>query len=127
METPDEPESRPGLNGACYAFGLAVLLFQVAMIVHGRFNPGRYWSWAPHDAMWEFELSVELGDRKLSRHEARARYRIRRETHHEYAIERVIGAVRQYEMTYGLGDGARVHLTYRRNGRPAETWIWPEE
>lgn len=106
--------------------GLAFLAWQAGMIVWARFDPGRYFTWSPHDVVWNFELAVELDGRRLDHDAAIARYRYRRYRREEHAIEHVKRAVRQYETTFGAGAGARVRLSYDKNGHDPEVWTWPE-
>ena len=123
-----EPPSRSprAINLLCSSVAVCLLLFQLGMIVRARFSEARYFSWAPHDVMWDFDLSVDVGGEELGHEQALRRYRIRRRKRHEHAIEHVKLAIRQFETTYGAGEGANVTLTYRRNGGPMETWSWPE-
>lgn len=109
------------------AAACAFLLWQLGMIGYARIDPGRYFTWSPHDVVWNFELEVELGGRVLDHDAAVARYGLRRYRRHEHAVEHVKRAVRQYESTYGAGDGARVRLTYDKNGHDPEVWTWPDE
>jgi len=108
------------------SLGLAFLAWQAGMIVYARFDPGRYFTWSPHDVVWNFELEVEVGGRLLDHEQAIARYRYRRNRKEEHSIEHVKRAVRQYETTFGAGQGARVRLTYDKNGHDPEVWTWPE-
>ena len=115
------------LDRIAYALALAVLLFQLGHVLYARIGEARYFAWAPHDVMWSFELRVELPGETLDHEAALRRYRMRRARRHEHAIEHVKLAVRQFETTHGVGDEARVTLTYRRNGGPQTTWSFPEE
>jgi hypothetical protein len=47
------------------AAGLALLLFQVVMIVYARFVPSRYFCWAPFDIQTEYKLRVTVNGRPL--------------------------------------------------------------
>lgn len=105
----------------------AFLLWQLGMIGYARVDPGRYFTWSPHDVVWNYDIEVRLGERELDHDQAVARYRLRRYRRHEHAVEHVKRAIRQYESTYGAGDGARVRLVYDKNGHDRETWTWPED
>jgi hypothetical protein len=108
------------------AFGVFLLLVQVVMIVYARFSDVRYFSWAPHDVMWAYQITVDLDDTQLTDREANQRYRLQRYKYHEHAIEHVMIAIRQYESTYGIGDNASVTLVYSKNGGTERQWNWPE-
>ena len=105
----------------------AFLLFQVAMIARARFDPARYFCWAPHDAQNEYEIDVTVDGRALTPEETLARYRMPWGWRNPRAMEHVLRVVRQYEVTYGRGDDAKVSIRYRTNGGPAQRWQWPEQ
>jgi hypothetical protein len=108
------------------ALAAGLVLFQVVMIVHARFDPRRYFCWAPHDAQNEYGIEVRVGGRVLSREETWARYRDPLQGLDPRSIEHVLLMVRQHERTYGKNDGALVRVTYRTNGGPWREWNWPE-
>lgn len=95
------------------------------MIVYARFDPARYFCWAPHDVSWTYEAEVFLDGRRLGREEMRERYRLRRPGFEEHSIEHLFRALAQYERTYGRGDDVRIRVVYRKNGGPAREWTWP--
>ena len=107
--------------------GVGFLAFQLFAIVRARFVPSRYFAWAPYDAISLYELQVRIDGREISREEVAERYRLPSLGRDNRAIQHVIDAVRQFEETYGAGDGARVLLRYRVNGGPERTWRWPDE
>ncbi len=104
---------------------VALLAFQIVMVGYARFVPSRYFCWAPMDSQNLYSITVVIGDRALSPAEIGARYRQPAEGGNWQAIQHVLDKVRQYEATYGLGDGARVTVVYTVNGGPEETWVWP--
>ena len=104
-----------------------LVLWQLGMIVYARFDLGRYFTWSPHDVVWTFDLVVETPTETLDHDGAVARYRLRRYRRQEHAVEHVKRAVRQYERTHGRDDGARVTMTYDKNGRDPLVWTWPDE
>lgn len=106
-------------------FAIAFLLAQVASIAYARFVPTRYFAWAPYDAITLYELEVRIDGRELEDRELRRRYRLPTLGRDNRAAQHVIDVVRQYEETYGAGDGAEVVLRYRTNGGPEQTWRWP--
>lgn len=108
------------------SLAILFLLFQVAMIAYARFDPGRYYSWAPHDEQAEYRIEVEIDGRPLSAVEVAERYRDPWQGVNPRAIEHVLRFVRQYEETYGRSDGARVTVYYTINGGPERGWRWPE-
>ena len=107
--------------------GSMLILFQLVMIVHARLSDARYFSWAPHDVMWAFDLEVTVDGQRLNDSQLDARYRLRRHHYHEHAIEHVIRAIRQFEQSYAQGEQANVVLTYARNGGEEQRWLWPEQ
>ena len=108
------------------ALAVALLAFQVAMIVYARFDPRRYYCWAPHDEQTEYRIRVRIDGRWLSPDEVHARYRDPWSGVNPRAAEHVIRLVRQYERTYGEDDPADVFLHYRINGGEDRIWRWPE-
>ena len=57
------------------AIALVFLGLQVVMIVRARFDPHRYYCWAPHDQQTTYRYEVRIGGRLLTEREAVARYR----------------------------------------------------
>ncbi len=107
------------------ATAVALFAFQLAGIAYARFAPTRYVAWAPYDRITFYELDVRIDDRSLSPGEIRRRYRIPAAGRDNRSQAHVMAIVRQYEQTYGAGDGARVRMRYRVNGAPPEVWRWP--
>jgi hypothetical protein len=107
---------------------IAVLLlsWQVGMIVYARFDDARYFCWAPHDVIWTFRIETVVGGRTLDTLESARRYRYRRPSMDEHAVEHLFRAIRQYETTYGKDDRAQVTVRYRRNEGPVQEWRYPE-
>ena len=103
---------------------MLLLAVQAALIVYARFDPMRYFCWAPHDAQSVYRIDVRIGDRVLTRAEVTDRYRIDGEGRDPRAIEHVIRLVRQRETTYGAPDRASVVIRYRTNGGPEQVWRW---
>ena len=106
--------------------GIVFLTAQVLSIAYARFIPERFFSWGPYDEHTRYTIDVQIDGQPLSGHEISARYRYNAGGWEVRAIHNVISLVRQYEMTYGHADQARVTVTYVVNGRPQETWTWPE-
>ena len=88
---------------------------------------------SPMGRILEHALEVKGQDRETletvivhsTDEEVRDRYRIWELTRDNRSIQHVIDAVRQYEETYGAGDGAEVLLRYTRNGGDERVWEWP--
>ena len=106
---------------------------EVGGIVAARFTDARYFCWAPLHSLAEYRLEVEVAGRMLSRDEIRARYRLFEgglgpdgpTWLEENSVRHVMDVVRQYELTYGQQDRARVEMRYRVNGGEEATWTWP--
>lgn len=111
----------------CHAAGVAFLLAQVAGIAWARFVPERFFCWAPYDEHSRFEVRVAIDGRPLSPDEVSARYRYPARAWEPRSIHNIISQVRQFETTYGRDDGAEVVIEYVTNGRPKETWTWPQQ
>lgn len=105
--------------------GVLFLLFQVAMIVRARFDPDRYFCWAPHDSQNEYEIAVVAGGRELQPDEVSRRYRLPYRGVDPRAIEHIFDIVRHYEGRLAR-EPASVTVRYRVNGSPERTWRWPE-
>ncbi len=104
---------------------VAFLAAQIGAIAYARFAPSRYFAWAPYDVINLYTLDVTIDGRRLEAGEVRLRYVLPQLGRDNRSIQHVKDHVRQYEETYGAGDGARVLLTYTVNGRPQEPWRWP--
>jgi hypothetical protein len=108
------------------AAGLALLLFQVVMIVYARFVPSRYFCWAPFDIQTEYKLRGTVNGRPLKSSEVRARYRRPQNGTDNRSPQHVIDIIQGYEETYGRDDHASVEMRYRINGKQEQTWRWPQ-
>ena len=104
---------------------VAFLAAQLGGIAWARFTPTRYFAWAPYDQISLYSVEVTVDGRALAPDEVELRYgfplwgRDNRSMHH------VLDAVRQFEETYGAGDGAQVVIRYTVNGGEEERWAWP--
>lgn len=107
--------------------GLAILLFQLAMIGYARFVPSRYFCWAPFDIQTDYRIDVNVGGRDLTAAEIRRRYRRPRKGTDNRSPQHVIDIMEQYEETYGRNDHARVVMKYRVNGKPEQEWRFPSQ
>lgn len=107
---------------------IAVILLaaQFGFVIAARFNDARYYCWAPHDAQNEYHVRVWVDGTELDPIAVEERYRLTTGGVDPRAIAHVIYSIRQYETTYGKGDGAQVLLEYTTNGGPLQRWIWPE-
>jgi len=108
------------------AAALAILGFQVAMIVYARFVPSRYFCWAPYDIQTEYRLRVEVNGRELTGREIRARYRRPQQGTDNRSPQHVMDIVAGYEERYGRNDHARVTMRYRVNGKEEQIWRWQQ-
>lgn len=107
------------------AVGVVLLLAQLAAVVYARFTPARWLCWAPNDSATQFRLTVTVDGRPLTPAAVQTRYQLPRGDWSENPPANLIAIVRQYEQTYGRGDGAVVALRYRLNGHEERTWSWP--
>lgn len=108
------------------AAGLALIFFQLAMIVYARFTPSRYFCWAPFDIQTEYNLQVHVAGRELSAREIRARYRRPQIGTDNRSPQHVIDILQGYEEKYWRADHAQVRMRYRVNGKEEQTWQWPK-
>ena len=114
------------MNATWRDFALVALLSaQIIGIAAARFDPERYFCWAPYDEITRFEIRVTIEGRTLSPEEVRARYRLPDPTRDNRSHANVIAVIAQFERTYGAGDQARVELNYRVNGGEPRQWQWP--
>ncbi|MBC2605933.1 hypothetical protein [Pelagicoccus albus] len=104
---------------------LALLAFQAIAIVYARFTPARYFCWAPYDTQDRYEVTIEREGLTLSESEATERYRFHSNAWQQHSIYNLLNAIEQYETSYGIEDGARITVTYSRNGHPQEVWSYP--
>lgn len=106
-----------------WGLGLACLGLQLAGIVASRVSPGYLFAWAPYHDVRHVCLRVVVGGRSLTPEDIKRRYRIPLPVRQSVVDTRA--GIRQYEMTYGKGDGARVTLGSLSNGYRLEIWTWP--
>jgi hypothetical protein len=105
---------------------IAILGFQLAMIVYARFVPSRYFCWAPYDIQTEYRLRVTVNGRELTGPEIRARYRRPARGTDNRSPQHVMDIVQGYEERYGSSNHAQVVMRYRVNGKEEQTWRWPQ-
>ena len=108
------------------AAGVALLVFQLAMIVYARFVPSRYFCWAPFDIQTEYKLQVTVNGRPLTSKEIRSRYRRPQTGADNRSPQHVIDIIQGYEENYGRNDRAQVMMRYRVNGKQEQVWRWPQ-
>ena len=108
------------------AAGVALLVFQLAMIVYARFVPSRYFCWAPFDIQTEYKLQVTVNGRPLTGKEIRFRYRRPQAGTDNRSPQHVIDIIQGYEENYGRNDRAQVMMRYRVNGKQEQVWRWPQ-
>jgi hypothetical protein len=108
------------------AAGVALLVFQLAMIVYARFVPSRYFCWAPFDVQTEYKLQVTVNGRPLTGKEIRSRYRRPQAGTDNRSPQHVIDIIQGYEQNYGRSDQAQVVMRYRVNGKQEQVWRWPQ-
>jgi hypothetical protein len=102
--------------------GLAILAFQLAMIVYARFVPSRYFCWAPYDVQTEYWITTVVKGRKLTAREVQARYRRPQHGTDNRSPQHVIDILQGYEEKYGSSDHAEVTMRYRVNGKEEQIW-----
>lgn len=107
--------------------GVVFLLLQLAAIVHARFVPSRWLSWAPNDYAVRYQLDVRVNGHSLSAEEIETRYQLPAEHIYQNPPQNIIDMLEQYERTYGRNDHAKVLLRYCVNGRDSAEWRWPRE
>lgn len=105
--------------------GVLFLVLQLGLILLARFIPERYFCWAPFDQCTRYTIEVEVGGRRLDRHETWYRYRIQPDAWDQRAAANVLSIMRRYEESLGRGDHAKVTIRYTVNGHPEQTWHWP--
>ncbi len=119
------------------AIGISILIIQLLFIATSRLGDTKYYCWAPHDDQNIYTISVIIDNKTLTREETNERYKL--DYTYYWTGEKlkwmniesrymgnVIDKVRQYESTYGKHEGAKVKITYRKNGGNAQHWTWPE-
>jgi hypothetical protein len=106
---------------------VALLLFQVVMIVYARFVPSRYFCWAPFDIQTEYKLQVEVDGRMLNAKEVLARYRRAQNGTDNRSPHHVMDIIRGVEETYGRNNQVQVAMRYRVNGKQEQIWRWPPQ
>lgn len=108
--------------------GLALIWFQIGMIVKARFDPLRYFCWAPFDSRNHYQVTMaEINGQSLDEAEFAARYRVPFAGLEWRAIAHLKDLIEQYERTYGRGDSSRLAIEYRTNGGPRRTWTFAKQ
>jgi hypothetical protein len=109
-----------------HGVGIAFLGLQLLAIIHARFVPERFFCWGPYDEHSRYWIDVTIDGKPLPAEEISERYRYESSGWEVRRMRNVISIVRQYETSYGHADNALVTVSHEVNGRPLETWIWPE-
>jgi hypothetical protein len=109
------------------AVAVAILGFQLAMIVYARFVPSRYFCWAPFDVQTEYWVTATASGHQLSAREIRARYRRPQHGTDNRSPQHVIDIFQGYEEHYGKNDHAQITMRYRVNGKEEQVWRWPQQ
>jgi len=122
---PDETGAPRRESSLLHLAGVAFLGAQLASILVAPFVPVRFFCWAPFDEHTRYSIAATVAGRALGHDEIARRYHYPQAAWEVRDIDNVISIIRQYERTYGVGDGARVTLTYRTNGHEERTWMWP--
>lgn len=104
---------------------IAFLLLQAALMVRAHVVGTRFFSWAPHDMQTEFFITATLDGRPLDDAAIRARYLLPSHGWDSHHWRNVASVLHAREARAAKTDHAQVHLRYRVNGRPPETWSWP--
>lgn len=116
--------NRPSIATAA---GILILLFQVFMIIYARFDPMRYFCWAPFDAQNRYRLTrVVVNGRELSDRQILDRYQMPRRGLDQRAIEHLFDRIRQREQTYGKDDQVDLEMSYDINGGAEQTWFYKQ-
>lgn len=102
--------------------GVAILAFQLAMIVYARFVPSRYFCWAPYDVQTEYWITTTVNGRKLTADEIRTRYRRTPHGTDNRSPQHVMDILEGVEKHYRPNDHAVVTMRYRVNGKEERLW-----
>ncbi len=105
--------------------GIGFLAMQLALIVHARFVPERYFCWAPFDQCTRYRIEVSIAGIPLRPEEIQDRYHIAADAWDARAAANILSIVRRYETTVGRGDKAEVRIYQTVNGRPEKLHTWP--
>jgi hypothetical protein len=108
------------------ALGTGILALQALGIARARLVESRYFAWAPYDRLTVYEITVVRDGRPLDTVEVRRRYRLDSVGRDNRSPQHLIDMLRQYESTYGKGEGATVTLEYTVNGSSRQTWQWTD-
>ncbi|MDX6769418.1 MAG: hypothetical protein SF051_07790 [Elusimicrobiota bacterium] len=119
------PGARPWPLAPRPLLAASLLAAQLACLGYSFFTPLRYFRWSPYDRQTRFSVEVAVGGRRLTPEQALARYRLPAHGWDQRSPANVLDKIRQYEETYGRGDGARVRVRYDVNGGPVREWRWP--
>jgi hypothetical protein len=104
--------------------GVAILSFQLAMIVYARFVPSRYFCWAPYDVQTEYWITTVVNGRKLTAGEIRTRYRRTQHGTDNRSPQHVMDILEGVEKQYRRSEHAVVTMRYRVNGKEERLWRW---
>ena len=105
--------------------GITFLVGQLAWGLYERTRPTRYFCWAPNDTVTDYELEVTIDSRLASDDQVYRRYGWPRAGRFENVPQHLVDIIRQYEITYGRRENARVRLRYRVNNHAPQEWVWP--
>ncbi|MFT4781913.1 MAG: hypothetical protein ACJAZK_001496 [Psychroserpens sp.] len=109
-----------------FAIGFLFILLQVGSILYARFNPERFFCWAPYDTHVKFEVFVTIDRKVLTQQEAEARYKYKMRGWEQRSIDNIFSLISQYEDTYGKTDNAKVLMKYSTNGHEEKEWRYKQ-
>jgi hypothetical protein len=105
----------------------ALLVFQMASILHARTVTTRYFCWAPYDTQTEYTAKAVVNGHELTAAEFRERYRRPMKGGDNRSPQHVIDMLEQAEEKHEkLGDKTTIDMKYHVNGGPLREWHWTE-
>ena len=107
------------------ALALVFVLLQAGLVLRSRFATDRFFSWAPHDRQIEYRIEGAVAGVPLSPEQVTYRYGLTPGGWLSHAAEDLQWTIAARETRLAPAQRAAVTMTYRVNGNPWKTWMYP--
>ena len=119
---PSSPDREHLVRRVFQALVVGLFALQIAAFVTAKTTSHRYFCWAPFDQHTSYEIHASRHGVPLSDEAIEARYHIPARGYNPRSCYEVLGTIERFESTDGRHRPLEVHVSYRINGGPEQTW-----
>ncbi len=109
-------------NSIKFRIGILFLTLQIFSVIYAQFIPERFFCWRPYDNHTYYKIDVNIDKTYLNEEKIEKRYRYKPQGWEPRSIHNIFSIVRQYELSYGKNDSAKVTIIYSINGGQNKLW-----